>query len=275
MKACYRCCVKKPVDSFNKSKRNKDGLLSCCRECLAVSKKEIRQRVAKRLKVIPVEKMCSICHLKKHSDAFYKDKYTVTGLSGRCKECHAITAKKSISKCKKFFVVHPITQKKCCCCQQVKLAAEFFSNKGSVDGHTQYCRVCMDKRVRKGKTSTTWWYRRCFGIGRAIPTDAVTPKEVAQLYEVHPYCEYCGVSLRGELRSNAQIDHKISKHRGGTDKIENLCICCADCNRMKYTKTDTEFRAFLLEYVSRFDAPLTKQITVHSLSDYAQKEPQP
>ncbi len=46
------------------------------------------------------------------------------------------------------------------------------------------------------------------------------------------------------------------------DKLTTYCKAC-------YSK----FRAFLLEYISRFDHPLTGQIKTFSLSEYAQKEP--
>ncbi len=57
-------------------------------------------------------------------------------------------------------------------------------------------------------------------------------------YEVREYllekfnrkCSYCG-----EENVPLQIEHIIPKARGGTDRVSNLTIACADCNRKKGT----------------------------------------
>jgi hypothetical protein len=45
-------------------------------------------------------------------------------------------------------------------------------------------------------------------------------------------CEYC---LYPEIEADIrhQIDHVIAKQHGGSDLEENLCLCCATCNRYK------------------------------------------
>ncbi|MHC4395636.1 MAG: RNA-guided endonuclease IscB [Planctomycetota bacterium] len=63
-------------------------------------------------------------------------------------------------------------------------------------------------------------------------------------YEVREYllekfnrkCSYCG-----EENVPLQIEHIIPKARGGTDRVSNLTIACADCNRKKGTMTAGEF----------------------------------
>jgi hypothetical protein len=45
-------------------------------------------------------------------------------------------------------------------------------------------------------------------------------------------CEYC-LYPQDETAISHQIDHVIAKQHGGTDDMDNLCLCCAICNRYK------------------------------------------
>jgi len=65
-----------------------------------------------------------------------------------------------------------------------------------------------------------------------------------QGYEVREYllekfgrkCCYCG-------KENVpfEVEHIIPKSRGGTDRIDNLCLACRDCNQRKGNQTAEEF----------------------------------
>jgi HNH endonuclease len=45
-------------------------------------------------------------------------------------------------------------------------------------------------------------------------------------------CEYC-LYPQVETAIRHHIDHVIAKQHGGLDTEENLCLCCAVCNRYK------------------------------------------
>ncbi len=45
-------------------------------------------------------------------------------------------------------------------------------------------------------------------------------------------CEYC-LYPQSETAISHQIDHVRAKQHGGTDDEDNLCLCCAICNRYK------------------------------------------
>lgn len=47
------------------------------------------------------------------------------------------------------------------------------------------------------------------------------------------YCEKTDVPL--------EVEHIIPKSRGGTDRIDNLCLACRDCNQRKGNQTAEEF----------------------------------
>lgn len=65
-----------------------------------------------------------------------------------------------------------------------------------------------------------------------------------QGYEVREYllekfgrkCCYCG-----KENVPLEVEHIIPKSRGGTDRIDNLCLACRDCNQRKGNKTAEEF----------------------------------
>jgi HNH endonuclease len=45
-------------------------------------------------------------------------------------------------------------------------------------------------------------------------------------------CEYC-LYPETETAIRHQIDHVMARQHGGSDLEENLCLCCATCNRYK------------------------------------------
>ena len=61
-------------------------------------------------------------------------------------------------------------------------------------------------------------------------------------------CFYCGIeiyvaNLGPRSDSMFNVDHKIPKSRGGTNKKDNLVCSCRKCNYSKGTLTVEEFRA--------------------------------
>ena len=89
-------------------------------------------------------------------------------------------------------------------------------------------------RVRKLR----YYYRkysalRYFTIEGA---DAITLEEFKSFYDTD-ICYYCGK----KIEKRKTIDHKTPVSRGGTNKLENLCICCQSCNSSKGNKTEAEY----------------------------------
>jgi len=80
----------------------------------------------------------------------------------------------------------------------------------------------------------------------------------------HGKCEYCKADLYGDamIGKDPHIDHKKPQINGGDGKIENLCITCADCNRQKGKKSETEFRIYLQPFL---DGKLSRK----ELRDYS------
>jgi 5-methylcytosine-specific restriction endonuclease McrA len=73
-------------------------------------------------------------------------------------------------------------------------------------------------------------------------------------YEVREYllgkfsrqCAYCGATS-----VPLQVEHIVPKARGGSDRVSNLTIACADCNQAKGTMTAEEFGCPHLEALAR------------------------
>lgn len=77
----------------------------------------------------------------------------------------------------------------------------------------------------------------------------ISATELNEMYKVNPNCYYCKNPLNKE---NVQFDHNIPLSRGGTHTVDNLKICCKDCNQLKGTRTAIEFLDFIKIYISRF-----------------------
>lgn len=69
--------------------------------------------------------------------------------------------------------------------------------------------------------------------------DAITLEQFKSFYSSN-ICYYCGAEISGR---NKTIDHKIPISKGGTNAIENLCVCCRKCNSAKNDKTEAEYLA--------------------------------
>ena len=90
-----------------------------------------------------------------------------------------------------------------------------------------------------------WWRKAC--IQSRYKSGKVTAAELKNKYESqNKKCYYCGVTLK-----NPQVDHKTPRSKGGLNVIDNIAICCKDCNHLKGTKNEAEFLGFMIEYANR------------------------
>lgn len=65
----------------------------------------------------------------------------------------------------------------------------------------------------------------------------------------------CRVQLTTE---NLSVDHAEPQSRGGRHELDNLRLCCVDCNHLKHDRTEREMLQFLRQYVARFEAEFTE-----------------
>lgn len=166
----------------------------------------------------------------------------------------------------------------CTVCTKARPIKDFLSSYGN----GKLCKVCCECRARiyapgaKGERvfGPSFWKRKAniqnsrllARARKEAPettifdlSDTVDAADLAKLYEEQGHkCCYCGAELSEAL----QVDHKIPRSRGGCNTIDNICLACSDCNRLKWTMTADEFIEFLYSYAQRV------------ISRIADKEPQ-
>lgn len=83
-KECSKCKQLKDVNNFYKSKKHKDGLLSCCKECDLIYRKQLFSNIIVEEKT---EKECSNCKEIKEIDQFSKNFYSKDKKYAICNDC--------------------------------------------------------------------------------------------------------------------------------------------------------------------------------------------
>lgn len=89
--ACRICKIAKPLSEYSKNKREKRGHDSRCKGCAVEYYKELERKHA-GAENLPTEKSCSMCHITKPMDSFYKAGWSADGRHTRCKECLSFLA---------------------------------------------------------------------------------------------------------------------------------------------------------------------------------------
>lgn len=104
------------------------------------------------------------------------------------------------------------------------------------------------KQLKKIRRKVSTWNSGIKGRGNS---DFRVSIDWALKYDT---CTYCGINLVVNIMS---LDHKVPRSQGGTDKEENLIICCKSCNLAKSSMSEAEFRA-LLKLLSQ--PPFTERV---------------
>jgi len=157
--------------------------------------------------------------------------------------------------------------KTCIKCKLTKELTDFEKRPDSKDGYRKYCRSCKNSRQnerlkeRKLKDDIFFWKSRAKSFnnpsgrrrGKAkdiiLNSEVIEPEELSKLYNNNSKCHYCNVNLNKE---DVHFDHSTPLSRKGLHSIDNLKVCCKDCNTLKGTRTEDEFKSFIKDYVSRF-----------------------
>lgn len=82
-KLCSTCKQIKPFSDFNKTNRNKTGVISVCKTCKVTERKLVKERE----KILPLSKTCTKCNLEKGVSCFVKDSSKSDGISCVCNFC--------------------------------------------------------------------------------------------------------------------------------------------------------------------------------------------
>lgn len=98
----------------------------------------------------------------------------------------------------------------------------------------------------------------------------LTKAQRQQIWQkLNGHCAYCGCELPIDKMA---VDHVISLHIGGADKMENMLPSCRSCNYYKGTLTLEMFR----EAVGRFHSVLMRDsVTYKNAVRFGQVVPKP
>ena len=208
----------------------------CCIECYKILKdcfrenhrvernktsRAWRQRIISQEKETPLYKKCSRCNVLKQAEAFYLEKYSLTGLRNNCKQCDSEKQKARLMKAKKPARHLPLevqTQRR-------------------LDAKRRY------KRTPKGKAAKARYAHK----RRALLMSGVhAPYTQAELHERFALfgdaCAYCGSA------KNLTLDHVVPLTKNGTDGMTNIVPACLSCNSGKSNKDASEWYQAQLFY---------------------------
>jgi len=93
VKQCKKCGMIKPMETFHKDNKAKDGKFSWCKPCVKVYKKKLymKKKSKKQHEVLaplePKEKRCAYCKKVKYHSQFYNSIQTPDGKQYYCKKC--------------------------------------------------------------------------------------------------------------------------------------------------------------------------------------------
>ena len=97
-------------------------------------------------------------------------------------------------------------------------------------------KVYLREWRRNNKDKMAEYYHRRRSLAIKNGNNTLTSKQIKELMNNHPYCEYCGV------KENLAVEHTIPLSRGGTNSIDNVTVACKSCNSSKSTKLLNEWR---------------------------------
>ena len=200
----------------------------------------------------------------------------------RCVECHRVHGRKEMAELRrkrKLVMIaqsdHAADRKVCTKCLELKRLSEFSPRKNKRSGELcKLCDACLTY-IYTSKSCVTngfcavWWRKRAYTMNtvhrNALAMDKgvkystiqlkdidyiVKPQVLAAIYDQQKgLCSYCSMVLDP---SNTSVDHAQPRSKGGAHRPENFRVTCGDCNRLKHTKSEVEFRSFVIDYAKRF-----------------------
>lgn len=87
-KTCSTCKQEQPIENFSKDRTQPTGVNYQCKSCRSkINLKSYRQEKLE----VDTHQICTLCHIEKEIDEFYKDARGRNGRFTRCKECHIKT----------------------------------------------------------------------------------------------------------------------------------------------------------------------------------------
>ena len=197
----------------------------------------------------------------------------------RCLTCHRARRAAAARKQRKQKRIERLAQNPqlmeegkriCAKCLKLRQLSEYRTSQPKRQGKlNKICDQCLCQAYSyKGSgLDYKYWRRRAYTVNTAarirlaaklcVPAKQIKltdlqyeckPQDLQGMYEKEPLCFFCQVEL---TCNNLAVDHLIPASRGGADALDNLALCCRDCNHLKHTRTGEEFAAFIRDYAAR------------------------
>jgi len=182
----------------------------------------------------PAVKRCTRCHEIKELTEFYGDRSRPDGLGTKCKKCEyeCQNLRRQRLQSRTPDKMPQIESKRCSKCGQLKPAADFYSSKGSSDGYSCHCRLCVQKQKQS-------YYRR-LAARRKSEMPRIETKRCPRCAEVKPVSEfYKGVGKVGGYATHckdcASVGAAEYRNRVADREFEDIQATgkktCCMCNR--------------------------------------------
>lgn len=150
-KTCSKCNINKSFSEFQKSAKKRYGIDSKCKICsnerqrayLALKRDKL-ENPDKYLKLQPEEgkRKCTRCGIEKEYDLFYKNRFSKSGLSSRCKVCERETDAEERNRKREPEIFTVVNCKICSFCDKEKLMDCFPREKKGKYGYSSKCKDC-------------------------------------------------------------------------------------------------------------------------------------
>ena len=122
-------------------------------------------------------------------------------------------------------------------CGKLKDISEFETRKDVKSGHSKICKECRKIQAKEIIKNST----------------KITVDSIKNLYkQQNKCCYYCKTPLYWK---DVVFDHATPLSKNGKHCIDNIRICCKDCNDLKDNRTELEFLNFIFIYIQRFANP--------------------
>ena len=257
-KQCSKCKVRKNISEFHKTKYQKDGYKTECKECRKTYAKQ--KRVEKGGKNHPGRrsetetlKLCTKCQTLKSRVSFEKSSW--------CKECKREYNRQYFGAKEKFIPIVTNSQKQCCMCKELKDFSQYSPSKRGRLGLSSYCKPCASKKqlefytkeqrrikTQKYRDNNREWWRNLHRINQfnrreniKLASDGtITPQFIEEVYNSE-FCYYCNESTPKKFRT---LEHKQPLKRGGKHSANNIVMSCLSCNCSKGKMTEQEFKMY-------------------------------
>lgn len=151
-KACTKCGIEKPLESYGPQKHGRFGKRAECKDCINKGLREKRAKIKENLpSVVILSKVCTKCKEDKPLDAFSPQKDGRAGRSSVCSECTRIADGQWRERRRAKFAAQQSelpASKICATCGIDKNLEEFRQHAGGKYGRYAHCKECVNAASR-------------------------------------------------------------------------------------------------------------------------------